>query len=61
MGRFLRILVIRTVVISHVLVVADAAALAMDARPVAQTASAEQPFLPLPPGIPERRLSGGTR
>ncbi|MBT9315275.1 hypothetical protein IXB50_07535 [Leptothoe spongobia TAU-MAC 1115] len=53
----------KTLLISHLLVVADAAAFAMDTRPelLPQTASAEQPFQPPPPGIPQRRLSGGTR
>lgn len=63
MGGFLRILITKTVIISHLLVVADAAALAMDAKPtlLSQKASTETPFQPSPPGIPERRLSGGTR
>ncbi|WP_215608338.1 hypothetical protein [Leptothoe spongobia] len=63
MGSFLRNLMTKTLLISHLLVVADAAAFAMDTRPelLPQTASAEQPFQPPPPGIPQRRLSGGTR
>lgn len=63
MGGFLRLLITRTVLISQLLVVADAAALAMDARPplLIEKASPEQPFQPPPPGIPQRRLSGGTR
>ncbi|NEQ50103.1 MAG: hypothetical protein F6K11_08235 [Leptolyngbya sp. SIO3F4] len=63
MGSLLQGLMTKTLLITHLLVVTEAAALAVDARPhfTSQEAASTQPFRPQPPGIPERRLSGGTR
>lgn len=50
------------VMIAQMLAVMDAAALAVDThRQLPQSTSLERTFQPSPPGIPQRRLSGGTR
>lgn len=62
MGGLLRGLVIATSLVSNLLV-ADAIALSMNSNTnvTCQEFAADRSFRPTPPGVPQRRLSGGTR
>ncbi len=63
MGSFLRSLMLGTLLLSNLLVANAAAASTTTIREhtVSQELSAERSFQPPPPGVPQRRLSGGTR
>lgn len=63
MVSLLRNLMTNTLLITQLLMVTNTAALAMDtgSEPATQKTTSEQPFQPSPLGIPQRRLSGGTR
>ncbi|MEM9266030.1 MAG: hypothetical protein AAGA46_10950 [Cyanobacteria bacterium P01_F01_bin.13] len=62
MGSLLRSLVLSTLLLPHLLMASSAAASTSPrAHVMSQELSAERSFQPSPPGIPQRRLSGGTR
>ncbi|MEO0394893.1 MAG: hypothetical protein AAF243_02770 [Cyanobacteria bacterium P01_A01_bin.137] len=60
MGSLLRSLVLGTILIPH-LFVADAVAAPMGTSTCLTELSVDRSFQPEPPGVPQRRLSGGTR